>query len=351
MSNAKSVGSPDLSENKNAKSTSTPSTVMRTAKVTKKRPSSVTDLGDEAEEEPIDMELSTSLSDALPMRPLVPDTPSPLHNHPLPNPSLLNPCAPVAPSLAARPPAPQPGLRQPFINLSTCIRLSPAVPPGRMELVQTGIKLELAVANLPRAGTRGLEDYVNERAARLRERPYFTVERIKIYSQPGEVVLFGKIGTAYDVRALHYLFCDLAKGSQLSYCPNTFPDLTTALQIARPWFNQGECHTHADCFLAYRRAVVLCCVSAEYVLEANDGADILYVYDKLNSYRVVQDAQAEFPLAGAYYNARMHCLVFPTSGKSVLRWLETSNRIVMTEKADYEGAQTLIEPLDIPDDL
>lgn len=251
MSNTKSTISPDPLDNKST----TPSTATRASK---KRTISSATFGDEADDALLDMDLGTPDVNAVsPMRPLLSDSPSPLQNQAVANPSSSSSrsasCAPLtlhANTVAARPSAPQSAVRQLFVNLPTCIRLSPAVPPGRMELVQTGIKLELAVSNLPRTGLRGLEEYVNERAAGFRERPMFSVDRIKIYSQAGEVVLFGKIGTAYDVRALHYLFCDLAKGSQLRYCPTTFPDLPTALANAAPWFNQGEPHTHVASFHA-----------------------------------------------------------------------------------------------------
>lgn len=256
MSSAKSAGvaQADLIDVLNSKSV-TPTTVTRTSKVTKKRNVASIGLGDEGEDGPIEMDIGASLHDVSPMRRLASDSPSPLPNHVFPNdlslsprashpPTSVNPHLHAAPAVAARAPAQQQAFRDLFNNLSTCIRLTPAVPPGRMELVQTGIKLELAISNLSRAASRGLEEYVNERAAGFYERPQFTVERIKLYSQAGEVVLFGKIGTAYDVRALHYLFCDLAKGSQLRFCPSTFPDLATAVENARPWFTQGESHTY-----------------------------------------------------------------------------------------------------------
>lgn len=97
--------------------------------------------------------------------------------------------------------------------------------------------------------------------------------------------------------------------------------------------------------------MLACRISAEYVLEKDALQDVLYLYDKLNSYKVAQEAQAQFPHVGAYYNNRMRCLVFPISGSDVLRWLQASNRVVLTEKVDYEGAQSLVEPLAIPDDL
>lgn len=78
---------------------------------------------------------------------------------------------------------------------------------------------------------------------------------------------------------------------------------------------------------------------------------MLYVYDKLNSFKVVQDAQNVFYDAGAYYHNAMRCLIFPYRGKDVLDWLEASKRVVMTERADVEGAECHVEPLFIPDDL
>lgn len=92
------------------------------------------------------------------------------------------------------------------------------------------------------------------------------------------------------------------------------------------------------------------CVVAEYVLDTQDGRNMLYVYDKLNSFKPVRDAQAMFDV-GAYYHNAMKCLIFPSSGTDVLKWLEDSQRVVMTERADVEGAQPQVEPLFIPDDL
>lgn len=240
MSASKAVhSSPDLSDGNSFKP-ATPLT--RNAKVTKKR--TITTMADEADDGLLEMDLSASnVDDGSPRRlTFSPISPSPdASTMPLTSP---NPHTNVAPPPGSRVPASDPGPRQLFANLPTVIRLTPAVPPGRMELVQTGIKMELAITNLSRAATRGLEEYANERAASFRERAEFTVERIKLYVQAGEVVLFGKVGTAFDVRALHYLFVDLAKGSHLHYCHNTFPDLATAVENARPWFNQGE---HAAC--------------------------------------------------------------------------------------------------------
>lgn len=250
MSNSKNVGSPEVSE------THKPSTPLtRTNKNAKKRSLATSLVDHEGEDAAIEMDLTAAFAnDGSPMR-VASDSPiqvpSGLQTHAsflsgspaAPRPSPLNPHTNVAPPPGARVPAPETGFRQVLNNLPTLLRLTPAVPPGRMEVVQTGIKLELAIMNLPRGATRGFEEYVNERAAGFYERPQFSVERIKLYTQPGEVVLFGKVGTAYDVRALHYLFCDIAKDSQLSYCSNTFPDLATAVENARPWFNQGALHT------------------------------------------------------------------------------------------------------------
>lgn len=81
-----------------------------------------------------------------------------------------------------------------------------------------------------------------------------------------------------------------------------------------------------------------------------DIRDVLYVYDKLNAYKVVQDAQEAFRAAGPYFNSNMRCIVFPLAGRAVLDWLVQSKRIIMMAKADFEGAHT-VEPLLIPDDL
>lgn len=102
---------------------------------------------------------------------------------------------------------------------------------------------------------------------------------------------------------------------------------------------------------AFHVDVVVFFVAAEYVLDTDLGRDILYVYDKLNSYKVVQEAQAAFPSAGAYFHNTMRCLIFPLAGADVLRWLQDCKRIVMTEKADFEGASRMVEPLSVPDDL
>lgn len=80
----------------------------------------------------------------------------------------------------------------------------------------------------------------------------------------------------------------------------------------------------------------------------DDLHDMLYVYDKLNAIKVVEDAQSAFPLSGAYYNSSMRCLIFPTMGREVLTWFEESKRINMTPKSDFEGAH-FVEPLLIPD--
>lgn len=146
---------------------------------------------------------------------------------------------PTVPSSSSRTVGVVGSARQPCLNLPTCIRLTPTIPPGRMEAVQTGLKVELTISNMPRSASRGLEEYVNDRASALHARDEFTVERIKLYIENNDVVLFGKIGTEYDVRALHYLFRDIAAGSHLRYCPHTFPDLATAIQNAKPWVNQG----------------------------------------------------------------------------------------------------------------
>lgn len=90
--------------------------------------------------------------------------------------------------------------------------------------------------------------------------------------------------------------------------------------------------------------------AAEYVLDLEEGRNILYVYDKRNSYRVVQAAQAAFPMSGAYYHSAMRCLVFPQQGTAVLDWFNNSKRIIMTVKEDVEGA-FVVEPLEIPDDI
>lgn len=252
MSHSKSLAT-ESSENSASKPSNTPLT--RTCKVTKKRGITST-VGDEADDL-LDMDVGCASREQSisPMRQFNLDSPSPVQSdlpaqatfaplappHARPMASLTPPSCGV-PSLASRPRAPDAGFRSAFNNLPTCIRLMAALPPGRMDLVQTGIKMELAILNLPRAAVRGLEDYVNERAAGFHQRVGYTVERIKLYSQAGEVVLFGKVGTAYDVRALHHLFRDIAAGSNLRYCSNTFPDLTTGVENARPWFNQGEVH-------------------------------------------------------------------------------------------------------------
>lgn len=250
MSHSKSVASLETSDSNGSKLSQTPLT--RTSKVTKKRTinTATVDEGDDL----LDMEVgSVSREHTIsPMRQFDLESPTPVESE-LPDRASFAPLAPpnarstasMPHALGVPPPALRPrlsdtGFRSTFNNLSTLLRLSPAVPPGRMEIVQTGVKMELAISSLPRAGARGLEDYVNQRAAGFQQRVGFTVERIKLYSQAGEVVLFGKVGTAYDVRALHYLFCDIATGSQLRYCPNTFPDLATGIQNASPWFNQGE---------------------------------------------------------------------------------------------------------------
>lgn len=164
---------------------------------------------------------------------------------------------PRAPPSAVRPPVlPPPArtsveglaavrVRQPCLNLQTCIRLTPTIPPGRMEFVQTGVKVELVISNMQRAVSRGLEEYVNERAIGCFARDDYSVERIKLYVENGDVVLFGKVGTEYDVRALHFVFRDIAAGSQLRYCPNTFPDLESAIENAKPWLNQGESRVYS----------------------------------------------------------------------------------------------------------
>lgn len=78
--------------------------------------------------------------------------------------------------------------------------------------------------------------------------------------------------------------------------------------------------------------------------------DTLYLYDKLNSVKVVREVQQVF--SGAYYNNSMRCLVFPMNGAAVLHWLQDSQRLVLTERGDYEGAHNLVaQPLAIPDDL
>lgn len=266
MSHGKSVATLELSESNGAKLSATPLT--RTSKVTKKR-AAATLVGDEGDDALLDMDLSGASREksVSPMRQFDLESPSPTGLNanatfaPAPRVSRPTPPIPpahVAPASAVRARAPEPGFHSAFNNLPTCMRLTPAVPPGRMELVQTGIKLELAISNFSRSAARGLEDFVNERAAGFKERAGFTVERIKLYSQAGEVVLFGKIGTAYDVRALHYLFRDIAAGSNLRYCQNTFPDLDTALEKARPWFNQGKLDS-APCSMAAMHTDALFC--------------------------------------------------------------------------------------------
>lgn len=156
--------------------------------------------------------------------------------------------SPFVPPVSAPLPVRAPPVNVPFAggrdfcrNLVTCIRLTPAIPQGRMELLQTGMKIELVIHKLPRRLSRGLEDYVNDRAAGCHSRAGFTVERIKLYIQGDDVVLFGKLGTEFDLRALHYVFCDIAAPSDLRYCPTSFPDIATALELAKPWLNQGVC--------------------------------------------------------------------------------------------------------------
>lgn len=100
-----------------------------------------------------------------------------------------------------------------------------------------------------------------------------------------------------------------------------------------------------------RVGLILCLsFAAEYVLDLEEGRNILYVYDKRNSYRVVQAAQAAFTSVGAYYHSAMRCLIFPQEGTAVLDWLNKSKRIIMTPKDDVEGAY-VVEPLEIPDDI
>lgn len=235
---------------------STPNT--RGFKATKKRTLSTEDADQVS---PIEMDLTSNLAEPTSPRPPASDTSSPMCEQPNPIAHIYAPPAVSAlPSSAANRlsvplgsipsrPAPNsyPGafndrssLRDVCRNLPTCIRLTPSIPQGRMDVVQTGIKLELVISNAQRSLTRGLEDYVNLRAEGCRARQEFTIERIKIYRQGADLVLFGKIGTEFDLRALHYVFLDIAQGSQLRYCEETFPDLSTAVENARPWFNQGN---------------------------------------------------------------------------------------------------------------
>lgn len=88
--------------------------------------------------------------------------------------------------------------------------------------------------------------------------------------------------------------------------------------------------------------------AAEYVLDVAEGRNMLFVYDKRNSFKIVQAAQSHFE--GAYYNNSMRCLIFPTDGSAVLTWLMESKRLILTDKADVEGAQC-VEPLPIPADF
>lgn len=205
-------------------------------------------LTSEAAEDTAAIEMDLTVSDSLSPAVIVSE-PASLVEQPM---SALCPSSPQRPSTRFSPRAPNqlPALPAPpahFFaggrefcrNLPTVIRLTPAILQGRTEFVQTGIKLELVISNLQRSLTRGLEECVNERAAGCRARAGFTIERIKLYIQGADVVLFGKLGTEYDLRALHSVFCDIAAGSDLRYCPNTFPDLVTAISLATPWFNQG----------------------------------------------------------------------------------------------------------------